>query len=110
MPRLFHDHCEKGDIIKVGPPAGNFVLDDGTQPIVMRFGGGGITPMMAMLDAQVTTLKKGGLNTGFTSPMRRRTVTTMCSVASSKLWPTDTTDYISSQHIGSVWISKIIVR
>jgi ferredoxin-NADP reductase/predicted pyridoxine 5'-phosphate oxidase superfamily flavin-nucleotide-binding protein len=57
--RLLHDHCENEDIIEVGSPAGDFVLDDGTQPIVMLSGGVGITPMMAMLDAQITALKKG---------------------------------------------------
>lgn len=59
MSRLLHDHCENGDIVGVGSPVGNFVLDDGTQPIVMLSGGVGITPMMAMLDAQITALKKG---------------------------------------------------
>lgn len=55
--RLLHDHFESGDIIEVGSPAGNFILDDSTQPIVMLSGGVGITPMMAMLDAQITALK-----------------------------------------------------
>ncbi|HCB2308180.1 TPA: pyridoxamine 5'-phosphate oxidase family protein [Enterobacter bugandensis] len=57
--RLLHDHCEAGDVIEVGSPAGSFVLDDSTQPIVMLSGGVGITPMMAMLDAQILALEKG---------------------------------------------------
>jgi ferredoxin-NADP reductase len=66
-----HDHFESGDIIEVGSPAGNFILDDSTQPIVMLSGGVGITPMMAMLDAQITALKTVHLNARFTSSMRR---------------------------------------
>lgn len=59
VSRLLHDHYETGDIIEVGSPAGDFVLDDGIQPIVMLSGGVGITPMMAMLDGQIAALKKG---------------------------------------------------
>ncbi|ELY2909563.1 2Fe-2S iron-sulfur cluster binding domain-containing protein [Cronobacter dublinensis] len=59
MSRLLHNHDDNGDIIEAGSPAGNFVLDDGTQPVVMLSGDVGITPMMAMLDAQITALKKG---------------------------------------------------
>lgn len=57
--RLLHDQFENGDIIEVGSPAGDFVLDSSTQPIVMLSGGVGITPMMAMLDAQITALHNG---------------------------------------------------
>lgn len=57
--RLLHDHIDNGDIIEVGSPSGDFVLDDGTQPIVMLSGGVGITPMIAMLDAQVAAVKDG---------------------------------------------------
>lgn len=57
--RLLHDHFSIGDIIEVGSPSGDFVLDDGTQPIVMLSGGVGITPMIAMLDAQVAAVQGG---------------------------------------------------
>lgn len=57
--RLLHDDYQNGDIIEVGSPSGNFVLDDGTQPIVMLSGGVGITPMIAMLDAQIAAFHSG---------------------------------------------------
>lgn len=57
--RLLHDHFGNGDTIEVGSPSGDFVLDDVTQPIVMLSGGVGITPMIAMLDAQVAAVQGG---------------------------------------------------
>ncbi|BEH14691.1 hypothetical protein MAALD49_20590 [Marinobacter shengliensis] len=57
--RILHDELDNGDIIEVGSPLGDFVLDDGTQPIVMLSGGVGITPMIAMLDAQVAAVQGG---------------------------------------------------
>lgn len=57
--RILHDELDNGDIIEVGSPSGNFVLDEGTQPIVMLSGGVGITPMMAMLDAQMAAWRGG---------------------------------------------------
>lgn len=57
--RLLHDHFGSGDVIEVGSPSGDFVLDDGIQPIVMLSGGVGITPMIAMLDAQVAAVQDG---------------------------------------------------
>lgn len=57
--RLLHDRLESGDMIEVASPAGDFVLDDGTQPIVMLSGGVGITPMVAMLDGLVSALRGG---------------------------------------------------
>lgn len=57
--RILHDELESGDIIEVGSPSGNFVLDEGAQPIVMLSGGVGITPMMAMLDAQMAAWRGG---------------------------------------------------
>ena len=57
--RILHDEFDNGDVIEVGSPSGNFVLDGGTQPIVMLSGGVGITPMMAMLDAQMAAWRGG---------------------------------------------------
>jgi uncharacterized protein len=57
--RLLHDRFESGDMIEAASPAGDFVLDDDTQPIVMLSGGVGITPMMAMLDGLVSALRDG---------------------------------------------------
>jgi len=57
--RILHDDLDNGDIIEVGSPSGDFVLDEGDQPIVMLSGGVGITPMMAMLYAQVAAWRSG---------------------------------------------------
>ncbi|MBW6393266.1 pyridoxamine 5'-phosphate oxidase family protein [Billgrantia antri] len=57
--RWLHDRLESGDLIEVASPAGDFVLDRGTQPIVMLSGGVGITPMVAMLDGLVSAQHSG---------------------------------------------------
>jgi len=57
--RILHDELGNGDIIEVGSPSGNFVLDEAPQPIVMLSGGVGITPMIAMLDAQIALFHAG---------------------------------------------------
>ncbi|WP_275285724.1 pyridoxamine 5'-phosphate oxidase family protein [Halomonas elongata] len=59
VSRRLHDRFAKGDVIEIGSPAGDFVLDDSTQPIVMLSGGVGITPMMAMLDGLVAAVGNG---------------------------------------------------
>lgn len=51
-----HQRIAVGDTIEVGPPCGNFVLDEqaATQrPLVLISGGVGITPMLAMLHSAV---------------------------------------------------------
>ena len=51
-----HQRIAVGDTLEVGPPCGNFVLDEqaATQrPLVLISGGVGITPMLAMLHAAV---------------------------------------------------------
>jgi nitric oxide dioxygenase len=46
-----HDQLHEGDVLDVFPPAGEFVLAEGSKPVVLISGGVGITPTLAMLDA-----------------------------------------------------------
>jgi nitric oxide dioxygenase len=46
-----HDHVQVGDLLDVFPPAGEFVLRDGTAPLALISGGVGITPTLAMAEA-----------------------------------------------------------
>lgn len=46
-----HDRVQAGDVIELFPPAGAFVLGEGTRPLVLISGGVGITPTLPMLDA-----------------------------------------------------------
>ena len=45
----FHDHIQKGDVLKVRAPSGHFFLERGSSPVVLIGGGIGITPMLSML-------------------------------------------------------------
>ncbi|QWZ07321.1 2Fe-2S iron-sulfur cluster binding domain-containing protein [Nocardioides panacis] len=44
-----HAHLHRGDRIEVAAPRGDFVLDDGTGPVLLVSGGIGQTPLLAML-------------------------------------------------------------
>jgi ferredoxin-NADP reductase len=46
-----HDRVANGDVLDVFPPAGEFVLREGTAPLVLISGGVGITPTLAMAEA-----------------------------------------------------------
>lgn len=51
-----HDHVNKGDHLKLGPPCGEFVLDPAkvsAKPIVFLSGGIGITPVLSMAKSLV---------------------------------------------------------
>jgi nitric oxide dioxygenase len=48
--RHLHDAVNEGDTLDVLPPAGEFVLAEGSRPVVLISGGVGITPTLAMLD------------------------------------------------------------
>jgi ferredoxin-NADP reductase len=50
-----HDWVGVGDMLELFPPAGDFVLDHGTKPLVLLSGGVGITPMLAMLHAALAS-------------------------------------------------------
>src|SRR6476620_2965928 len=45
-----HEHVAVGDVLEVGPPAGDLVLDEGDNPLVLISAGVGITPVAAILD------------------------------------------------------------
>jgi ferredoxin-NADP reductase len=44
-----HDRVRAGDLIDLGAPAGDFVVDDGEQPLLFVAGGSGVTPIAAIL-------------------------------------------------------------
>lgn len=45
-----HEHVSLGDVLEVGPPAGDMVLAEGENPLVLISAGVGITPVAAILD------------------------------------------------------------
>ena len=52
-----HDVVQQGDVLEIGPPAGEFTIDPktvGEQPIVFLAGGVGATPLLSMAKALVT--------------------------------------------------------
>lgn len=44
-----HDHMQVGDIVKLGPARGEFVLPADGRPVVFFAGGTGVTPALSML-------------------------------------------------------------
>jgi ferredoxin-NADP reductase/MOSC domain-containing protein YiiM len=44
-----HAHLKRGDRIEVAAPRGGFVLDEGTDPVLLISAGIGLTPVLAML-------------------------------------------------------------
>ena len=44
-----HAHLQRGDRIEVAAPRGDFVLDEGTEPVLLISAGIGLTPVLAML-------------------------------------------------------------
>jgi ferredoxin-NADP reductase/MOSC domain-containing protein YiiM len=44
-----HSHLRPGDRIEAAAPRGDFVLDDGTEPVLLVSAGIGVTPTLAML-------------------------------------------------------------
>jgi nitric oxide dioxygenase len=56
VSNYLHDHVQRGDVLEIGPPCGEFTLDLanlGERPIIMIAGGIGITPLMSMLESIV---------------------------------------------------------
>jgi ferredoxin-NADP reductase/MOSC domain-containing protein YiiM len=49
VSRHLHAHLRPGDRIEAAAPRGNFVLDDGTDPVLLISAGIGLTPVLAML-------------------------------------------------------------
>ena len=44
-----HDKVTVGDVLEVGVPCGDFVLDEGTHSLVYLGAGVGITPLLSMM-------------------------------------------------------------
>jgi len=56
ISNYLHDHINKGDHLKIGPPCGEFVLDPAratAKPIVLLSGGIGVTPILSMLKSLI---------------------------------------------------------
>jgi len=51
----FHDNIHEGDVVQVRAPSGHFFLEAGNSPVVLIGGGIGITPMLSMLNATLTS-------------------------------------------------------
>ncbi len=51
VSNFLHDRLQAGDQVQLFPPAGEFVLQAGSKPLVLISGGVGITPTLAMLEA-----------------------------------------------------------
>jgi ferredoxin-NADP reductase/MOSC domain-containing protein YiiM/ferredoxin len=49
--RYLHERVKVGDLLDVAAPRGDFVLRDGTRPVVLVSAGVGATPVLAMLHA-----------------------------------------------------------
>jgi len=64
MSRFLHDHVQVGEVLTVGEPAGEFVLEDSSSgPILLVSAGVGLTPMLSMLYELVD---RGTGSNGFT--------------------------------------------
>ncbi len=58
VSRFLHDEFEPGAIVSARRPAGDFVLSDGQEPVVLVSAGVGITPMMSFLHDLVAEGKR----------------------------------------------------
>src|SRR5699024_8374699 len=51
-----HDQGEKGEVLKLSAPSGDFVLNtEDTRPLVLLSRGVGLTPVMSMLEHAIAT-------------------------------------------------------
>jgi nitric oxide dioxygenase len=55
VSRFLHDHVTEGDTLELFPPAGAFCLEDSSRPLVLISGGVGVTPLMAMTEAALSS-------------------------------------------------------
>jgi 3-ketosteroid 9alpha-monooxygenase subunit B len=55
----FNDALKEGGSLHVMPPAGRFVLKEGTAPLLLFGGGSGITPMMSLIKSALTAGTRG---------------------------------------------------
>ena len=58
VSNFLHNHTHEGFVLDVFPPAGEFTLRDGTNPLVLISGGVGITPTLAMAEAALAEGKR----------------------------------------------------
>ncbi len=54
VSRFLHNSIEEGDTLEVSAPAGDFILNQEAQPLVLISGGVGLTPLTSMLETVVT--------------------------------------------------------
>lgn len=56
----FHDNVKDGDVLRVQPPAGRFVLNEKRTeaPLLLLAGGSGITPMMSLLKSALLSTER----------------------------------------------------
>ena len=52
---FLHDHVKAGDVVEVSAPRGTFTLQPGDNPVVLLSAGIGVTPVLAILHALVST-------------------------------------------------------
>lgn len=53
VSNYLHDRIAVGDVLKLSAPAGDFLWQNGQNPVVFLSAGVGITPILAMLQAQL---------------------------------------------------------
>jgi 3-ketosteroid 9alpha-monooxygenase subunit B len=53
-----NENLKEGDVVKVLPPAGHFVLGDGDDDLVLFAGGSGITPVISILKTALAVTKR----------------------------------------------------
>ncbi len=53
-----HDHVKAGECLMVTPPAGRFVLDEGTRELMLFSGGSGITPVISIVKSALATSRR----------------------------------------------------
>lgn len=58
VSNFLHDHVAEGYVLDIFPPAGEFILRDTTEPLVLISGGVGITPTLAMAEAALVERKR----------------------------------------------------
>lgn len=52
---FLHRRLSVGDVVDVAPPAGSFTAPEGDRPLFLLAGGVGITPMLAVTEAELAT-------------------------------------------------------
>lgn len=65
ISNYLHDEVQQGDLLQIGPPCGEFILDPAvsrTRPLVLIAGGIGITPLLSMAKALIHEQPKAELH------------------------------------------------